>query len=364
MNWKELPNELLWPTKFHINANWDNFPAEFRDDFLKYFQEVSTPIYQTELQMKEKVELKTEDIPTKNKNENITLITGYYAVEDERFHEIQEAIQNNINNPHISEVVLFIQPFVNGDTRTEEELLNDFDCKNKVTLVKATDRMSYKLALNYVKEHKKKDTIYILTNNDCYFDKNDELIKKIDFKKGKRVLTFTRKDRLADGTIVNAVNPSPGDEDGVKFDETQTLNYEELPTMALYSSDAWAFTPKLADTNATVDMQLGRSTCEEQFHGRIYEDGYELYNVGINGFIKCIHLHLSGLRHIKKWKEETDFDDWQYVHNFRKGDHTEINETNYINGSWMAYHPNNFYYDDRFSGKFGKFFVRDIRKLF
>jgi len=73
MNWKELPNELLWPTKFHINANWDNFPAEFRDDFLKYFHEVSTPIYQTELQVKEKVELKTEDIPTKHKH-----YTEYY----------------------------------------------------------------------------------------------------------------------------------------------------------------------------------------------------------------------------------------------------------------------------------------------
>ena len=40
------------------------------------------------------------------------------------------------------------------------------------------------------------------------------------------------------------------------------------------------------------------------------------------------------------------------------------NWDNYVVNSYMNFHKNNYLIDDRLSGQFGKFVVRDIRDLF
>jgi hypothetical protein len=40
-----------------------------------------------------------------------------------------------------------------------------------------------------------------------------------------------------------------------------------------------------------------------------------------------------------------------------------LTEHNYINGTNISHHANNYFYDDRYKTNLGEFVVRDIKKL-
>ena len=192
----------------------------------------------------------------------------------------------------------------------------------------------------------KDSTIYLLCNNDCFFDDTLKILKYIDFRDGKRVVSMTRVDQLTDG---NVSRPK-------RTDDQQGYWGPE-------SSDAWAFTHKLTETKADLSgIELGRIHCENIFLSRLYRNGHDIFNVGFCQHVKCIHIHNTQYRDQETRKCETD----DFEHHPPYFDYTSKTPdwSKFIKNSGMMWHPSNFYFDDQHSGEYGAHVVRDIVTLF
>lgn len=369
-----ITDDMVWPLKLLIDEKPHLFSSETKkkfDRFLKrhlhYLHGRRGKNYMTESAMSQSVKLDKKDIPTENKSDKIILMFDYYEIENkERRTEITTAIQNNINNDLFDELIMFVE----CSEEESKKLTSCFELTDKVKVIPNSKRTTYRSAIEYAKKINDEDAIFLLTNNDCYFDETVELLKKIDFDNGKRVLSMTRKDLLETGEIVNTINPYADNPwlDGISGEFTKKIDYENAFLMGPESSDAWAFKSNLAKTNANIDIELGRYHCEQQFLGRIYEDGYDVRNVGFCGHIKCIHIHQSFYRIAETYmadESDKEYYNFNYIMDFWS-DATNPTRTyeNYVVNSNMNFHKNNYFIDDRLSGQFGKYVVRDIRDLF
>lgn len=366
----EITDDMMWPLKFLIRDKPHLFSDATKQQFDKFFHDSLNHItgrrgksYMLKSALSQTIKLDEKDIPTQNKTNKIILMVQYYEIENaERKQEIVRAIQTNINNNLIDQIIIFVDCAV-------EELKNITSCfqlNEKVRLISKQTRMTYRSAINFANELNDKDAVFLLANNDCCFDETIGLMKKIDFLNGKRVLSMTRKDLLKTGDLVNAVNPEVIV--GESGELIQKTDYQNGLLIGVESSDAWAFTSGLCETNANIDIELGRYHCEQQFLGRIYEDGYDVRNVGFCGHIKCIHIHQSFYRKAETYmvdESDKEYYNFNYMTDFWEDDlKADRNYDNYVVNSWMNFHKNNYFIDDRFSGEYGKFVVRDLKELF
>lgn len=353
----EITDDMLWPLRILMWKKPHLFTEKTRKEFNKYFVDSLDYIkgrcgknYMIETALSQSVKLQNNEIPVHNKTNQIILMIDFYEIDNiDRRNEIISSIQNNINNEFINEVVIFTE--VSEDKSLK--LLSCFKLNSKIKIIPNRKRTTFRSALQYAESTQDDDTIFVLSNNDCYFDETINLLRKIDFKNGNRVLSMTRKD-LNNGIVENARNPF--------IDSTKLGNL-----IGPESSDAWALKRVLNKTKANLDIEMGRNHCDQQFFGRLYEDGYEVRNVGFCNHIKCIHNHNSKFRDMNRWNTDTEFEynNKNYMMDFWEDDlKADRNYDNYVVNSWMNYHKNNYFIDDRLSGEYGDFVVRDIKELF
>ena len=129
--------------------------------------------------LKESIQLKLNEIPIKNYNETLTIMTSYYEVENEsRRKEVEFAIKKNIENENINKVIIFTENL---------KKQYDFLKHEKVKEIKIQTRFSFKIAMNYIKKEHNSKTVYTVCNSDCYFDESINLLRKIKFSHGKTI---------------------------------------------------------------------------------------------------------------------------------------------------------------------------------
>lgn len=269
------------------NVDWDS-------DSFKWSPEISSSIYQHKSNLVAKTRKSCQPINEnklfKNpKNKKIVLLTQYYAeLNPLRKSEIINSIQKNINNPLIDEIILL------SENVSEEELTKELNLSNKVSIAQINKRLSYSIALNFLKSKNfKNDTVFILCNNDCYFDNSIKLLRYIDFEKCNRDLfiTLSRHENYF-GELSIGKNPI--------HNFTNKKEYDSLPYIEPWSSDAWCFKLNLLNkidvNHKFVNRILGRNLCEILFTDYLIKLGVKVRNLGISGYIKCIHQHKSNIR--------------------------------------------------------------------
>jgi hypothetical protein len=231
-------------------------------------------------------------------NKETVYITQYHdSKNSERDAEILDCINLNINNPTFDKVLLFTENLNADDIRHKIDLLK------KVTLINIKERISYKSVFTYIYDNFSEDysKTYVLANSDCYFDKTLKNIRFVNFEErpSPLLLALTRYENF-NGKLDVGKNPfvekwSDNEFNGKKsFDKKE---YEDLPYLEPWSSDAWIFKFNVLDwlggNFSKISNQLGTNLCELLFVKELIDSGIDCKNVGLAGYIKCIHKHKS-----------------------------------------------------------------------
>jgi hypothetical protein len=183
------------------------------------------------------------------------LITTYYkSIEPEREAENLECLKENINNPLIEHIHLFLQ----GSNYPKI-----LDIDKKVNYISFGKRPFFSDLFGFA-NNLENNKIKVVANSDIYFnesiEKASEALKKWD------VLALTRWDRL--------------ENENLEFYN----NYK--------SQDAWIFRKKLQ--NYIGEYHIGRHGCDNKLIYEMKKAGYKLNNPSLS--IIAIHLHISNLR--------------------------------------------------------------------
>lgn len=226
-----------------------------------------------------------------NKFEKINLIIPYYDEPIiERRKELIFAIKKNIKNKFIDKVCVFLE--TNRSTRTEKELKQDIfspELSKKVEFILMKRRTRYADVFKFTSNYE--NSIFILVNSDCYFNKTIDLIKKIDFMNGNRMICLTRKDRLKNGKIVRAKNP-PLWSDSYNYNSVDKNETDIWKLLDYNSTDAWIFNSNMTKINDNI--VIGTYHCEHFLMESAHLNGIQLRNP--SEYIDCIHVHTTQFR--------------------------------------------------------------------
>lgn len=183
------------------------------------------------------------------------LITTYYKTSEiEREEENLKCLRENINNPLIACIHLFLQ----GNDYPEIE-----DTSKKVKYVNFEKRPFFSDLFAFANSLEK-DIVKIVSNSDIYFD--DTLNYSLDVLKEVDVLALTRWDELGNGNL--------------EFYN----NYK--------SQDVWIFNRKI---EASIGQyHIGRHGCDNKLIYEFQKYKYTVVNPSLS--IKVIHVHKSALR--------------------------------------------------------------------
>lgn len=218
------------------------------------------------------------------KGREIKLIVQYYKDKNPvRAEEIRQAVQNNINNPFFSSINIVAECDI------------DLDLNNRVTVFPG-ERLSYSDAFSFVEDN----SIYLLTNSDCYFGYDVVNLDLIDFSK-PRFIPLTRWEYIGNELDIGR---NVFAENGIE--KKNEREYKELPLLEPWSSDAWAFTKEtLSEINPSLfDEKLGVSLCEILTINQMIVSGVQCNNIGVVGYVKPIHIHKSQVRRAENWERE------------------------------------------------------------
>lgn len=183
------------------------------------------------------------------------LITTYYkSIEPEREAENLECLKENINNPLIEGIHLFLQ----GNDYPE---ILDVERKLKYVNFGKRPFFSDLFAFANTIENNK---IRIVSNSDIYFDNTLKYSKDILDKSD--VLALTRWDSLGNGNL--------------EFYN----NYK--------SQDVWIFNKRIKSTIGK--FHIGRHGCDNRLIFEFNDNKYKVTNPSFS--IRAIHLHRSDLR--------------------------------------------------------------------
>lgn len=178
--------------------------------------------------------------------------TYYYTSEEARALENLECLRNNIDNPVITKIHLFLQGQEKPDVASD-----------KVVFVKHNRRPMFSELFGYANSLPE-EVIKVVANSDIYF--NNTLIIAMQALSNVAIIPLTRWDRYSDGTLVFYNNPK--------------------------SQDTWIFRQRIPDNIG--NYFIGQHGCDIRLL-------YEMKQIGL-GFanyswdIVTIHLHQSGLR--------------------------------------------------------------------
>jgi len=300
-------------------------------------------------------------------NKETVYITQYHDQKhSERDSEIINCINLNINNPLFDEVLLFTENLNYEDIKDKINILN------KVTVVNIKERISYESVFNYIYSNFPQDhsRTYVLSNSDCYFDNSLENIKYIDFNKNNQplLLTLTRYEEL-DGSLNIGRNLFVEKWLETEFNGNKKFNkeeYKKLPYLEPWSSDAWIFKinvlDKLNGDFKKLSQKLGTNLCEILFVDELINHNVTCRNVGLAGYIKCIHEHKSLYR--KKHDVLNDIKD--HIPGIIPDHSNKIFRTkdNSINDCWRLISKNNWLDAPQKEHKYSDFLCLDLNKLF
>lgn len=292
-----------------------------------------------------------------NKHENIKLIIQYYDEKNQnRKNELIRSIKSNIYNKIINKIFLYVE--YSKSTRSVEDMISDFGDidKNKLTIVPTTRRLTYLEAIVKAKQDKDDNCIYVLCNNDCYFDATLGLLKKIDFKDGNLIGCMTRKDLTRDGRVVDAIEPGVSS-DGYILERELAIKRSDCKLLDISSQDAWAFTNKIK-VNFDANIEIGTFNCEYMFTSQAYLSGKILRSIG--EYVKCIHIHNTNLRKEYALKNEKTL---KTINNMYPSNENPRTLYNYINGCWRLRTNENYIDKDQELHEYTEFFVDDFRKI-
>lgn len=190
------------------------------------------------------------------------LVTTYYHTnEAERAAENLECFENNISNPLIGKIHLFLQ------SRERPQI----DDNTKVIFIEHNKRPTFSELISYANNLPPED-IKIISNSDIYF--NDTLLlSKLSLKKYK-VLALTRWDRNEKGKLIYYNN--------------------------FKSQDVWIFRDILPEDIG--HYYIGQHGCDNRLLSELKSRKISVSNPSLE--ITTIHLHKSNLR--------TYFDDPNY----------------------------------------------------
>lgn len=376
----EITDDLVWPLFFMARDYPNMISPETRELVLQKASEIRMNWHVDsstfKKSMNKKIPLDENLIKKHNiKQDKIILLIDYYNVKnEERKKEIIFAIQKNIDCGHFYKIYIFLEE---NDDRSSEDLANDFFVQPNVQFIRDCKRSTYRSFLDFIKNKTLKDeknAVFILSNNDCYFDESVNLFKYLSFNWGKTVFSMTRKDLMQDGSIIDALHPDMWDGAG-HVPETGSLpsvvkkKIDESNTQILGpdSSDAWAFKQNLTNCTVDLDFELGRYHCENQFLGRIASEGFSPKNVGFCGFVRCIHVHQSFWRKVSTTiydSSDTDYYDYNYMPPFHDPkDFKKRSVFNCIAGTNSIMHKNNYFFKDQFSADLSNYVIEDVNQF-
>ena len=205
---------------------------------------------------------------TETNNDPIVLIQQYFIhTNKERRSEIDYCLVQNINNPHISKIIL-----LNEETYKSPLLNND-----KIQQVNIQRRLKFSEILRYIK-YELKNTNVIFSNSDMFFDESLKNIHMGDFISNKSLDTMCR----------------------FEFDTDKTLDECVLrDNPRFHSQDAWIIhSSHVNDMDIKdvkhFDFQLGVPACDQKVVAEFDNLGYNIYNNPNK--IKGYHYHSSQLR--------------------------------------------------------------------
>ena len=373
-NWLDAPNRNHCYSSFFIRNIFDflyknkekydedvcilRLDPKHKHKFKDGFGKIVASKRQSDLKKNFHTELNAKPFNPKkfpDKYKYITLITQFYPEENKaRLNEIISAIQYNINNPFIDEIILLAQ-YDKSDTESISSFKSLFYNTDKVNFVIDEKRLTYSQAITYAKIHNNQDSLYFIINNDCFFDERIEIVKKINMLNGKRILCFTRKDMNKNGIITHAVENKVGDPSSkYKFNTEFEIDFktqlEEKNTIDIASQDAWGFTLDY-DPGFDFDIALGTFNCEAEFTILNYTAGFVLSN--LIKYCPCIHIHNTNLR-----KESSIKNNY-----FNPLYDTNGTIDNYINGTWRRRVPENYIDKNSVFQEYTDFLVLDFEKL-
>ena len=291
-----------------------------------------------------------EEQVTRPENKGVCIITQYYRPKSkQRQEELVYCINKNLEVA--DSAIIFTEDLSRKQLRRDGIKLN-----NKTETVKL-GRLNYRAAFKYVKIHGNDDTVYLLTNTDCYFESVDVLLS-IDYSK-LRFLTMSRWEYI-EGSLDIARNPRVEN-----WDETQYLDPPPLlksdPPIEPWSSDSWAF-----KRNLTQNIDIGRfysflgiSLCEILTTHEMIKEGVHVHNIGFCGHIKPIHVHKAASRKPEDWAESKNLSD-HIPGIFPKGKR-DLSKS--INNCWRQRHPDNFLDSDNVEHDYSDFVVRNLKDL-
>ena len=239
-------------------------------------------------------------------NEKIILITQYHECEnEERDLEIVDSINRNIDNQYIDKVLLFTENL------SENDIKNKINLTEKVEVLESKRRIAFHLLFNYLFSepayHGDNSNIFLLTNSDCYFDESLSTLKYVNFedRPSPLFLTMTRYEDFS-GSLDIGKNPFVEKWENFEYNGGKNFSikeYEELPYLEPWSSDAWAFKFNaldwIHDNFHKFNNELGTSMCELLLVHDLLKLGIDCKNIGLSGYIKCIHQHKSLYREEK-----------------------------------------------------------------
>jgi hypothetical protein len=295
-------------------------------------------------------------LPT-NRMEKIVLIFQYYDESVmERREELLTSLHNNLNNMHIDEVVIYLE--VREGKRSASELKGDVEIPDnvEVNFLPIDRRLTYEMAIEYGRKHDDGNTIFLVCNNDCYFDETVDLLRKVNFKDGNRLVCLTRKDLRPDGDIVRAKDVPLWKDDYVFDSVLEDMPYDDWPYLDYNSSDAWAFVPSMKKFKS--DYELGTWNCEANFTIQAFAKAIDLRNPC--EFIRCIHVHNTYFRRKYAVENETTVSEPNKL--YPTDDNPRTME-NYINGTWRIRSEYNYVDRDSETQEYSDYVVRDFMDI-
>lgn len=341
----DLPDDILWPV--HITGNtYGNISKELREYVIQRLEKVNDHTFQTNEHLKQ---VKCYHGGTFSERGRV-IACAWIGPEntDERVSEIQYCLNKNINNPIIDKIICFTEG-------CSDVIVPDHE---KVSIIKHPTHVSYNVVMDYLRTIVQDHDTIVLHNSDCYFDHTLNRIHAVNLD--DQVVVLTRHDRIEDNQIIFGRNTNFGD--NLKNKSFKINEYKKLPILSFISSDAWIFNIKLFSHRMKSTVLVGTVACEQRFLNYVYKAGFQPINLGLGGFIMCIHNHLSGIRNTSSW-DRSIYDFKPHEEFPFKDKDVPVGFNNYIVNSWMAYTSSNFYYDDRFSGQLGRYFVRDFNTV-
>ena len=292
----------------------------------------------------------------RNHHDKVVLMFQYYDESvKERRKELLQAIHENIGNPLIDEVWIYLEE--QEGRRSSEKLRKDIDpgSRGHVKFVPIGQRLTYRLAIADARKIGEGNTVFLLCNNDCYFDKTVDLLRKVNFKNGNRLLCLTRKDQLPDGTVERGKSPHVWKDD-YEFGKVTEIDREDLPFLDYNCSDAWAFVPELPEFPS--DYQLGTFNCEYYFAEKAHLAKVELRNPC--EYVRCIHIHNTNLRREYAFSNEKTSTKQNRLY---ASDPSERTPENWINGSWRLRSKYNYVDADSEIHEYSDYVVRNFMDI-